>query len=497
MVRWHGVAVGRLGVLALLGLACSSSPEGSPGDEDVKKVSCVFDEECASGKCIDGECLAVIPSADVTAEPDALTETHGKDDALPQDTAQPLPDTSPPEDVTAGDTGGGKPLGGQPDIMVDPLSHTFTYVPGVYNPETKTVTVYNEGTGTLIIDQIAWKAGSSPEFTFMALPPLPKKLAAYEQAVLTVVFKEKSPHGKATLQISSNDADEGLVEVQFNSQSKVGDQPCIGLSPTSLNFGQVVRGESKALPFTLSNCSGTLPLKVDQIVRSKFFGMELTQEFQMVPKPVTPMLLAPNQAIDFQMTYTPGLAGMDSGYFEFYNNDPTAPKAKLDVHGVGVPPPLEEIGLHIELEWDQDDCDVDLHLVRPGGTLFDCESDCYYANMNPDWGTQGDYLDDPFLDYDDVDGFGPENTNLSEPMPGVYKVTMHYYNDTYEGMGGGPTAATVRVYSYGVLLQEFGPTTLQKTDKTWDVCNVTWPGAAIQTLGNIYEAPNQPVCFPW
>jgi len=499
MRRWAAVIAVATAALAV-SPGCSSDKEGS-GTEDAVEVTpaeCFLDGDCPSGKCIDGQCVS-LPGWDAGTD-----DTTGGPDTLAQDIvvgsdAEDAPGDVPPEpEVVQQQDGSGKPQGGQPDIMVDPLSYMFTYVPGVNNPEIKAVTIYNEGTGTLLINEIKWATGSSSEFTFMALPPLPAQLGAFQQTAVTVVFKEKSPHGPGKLLIASNDLDEPEVLVEFTSQSKVGDQPCIGLSPTILNFGQVVRGETKALPFTLSNCSGTLPLKVSKITRSKgFFGMELTDEFQIVPAPATPMVLSANQTVDYEVTYTPGLAGADSGDFEFHNNDPTASIAKLHVQGVGVPPPLEDIGIHIELDWDKDSCDVDLHLVRPGGTLFDCESDCYYANMNPDWGVQGSYLDDPFLDYDDVDGYGPENTNLSEPIPGTYLVTMHYYNDSYEGWSGGATNATVRVYSYGNLIGTFGPTLLQNTDKTWDVCKIQWPGAGITELGNIYEAPTQPACFPW
>ena len=73
--------------------------------------------------------------------------------------------------------------------------------------------------------------------------------------------------------------------------------------------------------------------------------------------------------------------------------------------------------LWVELNWDQDDHDVDLHLIRGGDhdLAFSDDADCYFANCVPQtvgipvlhWGSsaQGD---DPFLDVDDIDGLGPE-----------------------------------------------------------------------------------------
>ncbi|MBM4354480.1 MAG: choice-of-anchor D domain-containing protein [Deltaproteobacteria bacterium] len=488
-------SVSSLLLATLFAMACSDDPTGPQGPLDT--LSCQGDEDCPSGSCVGGQCVSFTPS-DVKEEADALQtdapaptdqgdQGPGTPDVPPAEDAV-LPEEVKPQDVYV-DTS-------VPDILVDPLKYTFSYLPGVQNPETKNVSIYNQGKGALVITKIEWAELSSPDFKFMALPPMPKKLNQYDQATVTVVFQDNK-HGPAVMRIHSNDPDTPVAEVQFNSQSKAEDQPCISITPSYLNFGQVVRGETKTLPFQIVNCSSTFPLTVTNIKRSKFFGMELTKEFQIEPSPNFPIAIPANSVYPLNVSYTPGLAGLDSGYFLIVSTDPTTPEAKLDVVGIGVPPPLEEIGLHIELEWDTDDCDVDLHFLKPGADLFDCDNDCFYANPNPDWDTKGDFLDDPFLDYDDVDGYGPENTNISEPKPGTYKVVMHYYKDNYEGYGGGSTNATVRIYSYGQLLQTFGPTLLKNTNKTWDVCTVDWPSATVKPLGQVYDHGETNVCLPW
>lgn len=477
---------------ALLAASCGGSSAGDPTGEDGVK-ECYWDDDCAFGQCINQVCVITgddpdvgtsdtgsKPESDVTS--DASESTLDSSAVAPDVASEVIPEVV--EEVPAA------------DITVDPTQYMFTYLPGVYNPQTKVVNIYNEGKMSLTVTGISWRPGSSSEFTLMALPPLPKKLNPGEQTSVTVIFKEASPHGNATLVIASNDPDEPEVDVLFQGQSKTGDEPCGQVYPTALNFGQVVRGQTKTLGFEVRNCSSTLPLTITQIKRSTFFGMALTDEFQIDNAP-NGFTLGPSQAMPLTVTYAPGLAGIDNGYFTFVPSDASAGEMKLDVYGVGTPPPLEEIGIHVELEWDVDNSDVDLHLIRPGGTLFDCESDCYYANSNPNWGDQNDTMDDPFLDYDDVDGYGPENTNLSEPIPGTYKVAMHYYNDSYEGYTGGATKVTVRVYSYGNLLGTYGPTTLTHTGHMWDVCNIQWPGAAITVLNTLYEAPSQPACFNW
>ncbi len=452
---------------------CSSSTNG-PGDV-ADAPMCTMNSECESGECSDGKCVEFWIDPDIS-EPDVSLDGGGGEDIFQipgEDTIQTEEDSNdePP------------PPGGS--ILVDPDSYTFTYLPGGSNAMTTEILIYNQGSGSLNISALYWKEGSSPEFTFMALPPLPKKLNPFEHTAVTVIFQEGPEHAGATLVVESDDPLNPISYVEFNSMSKVTDLACISLSPSTLNFGQVVRGESKVMDFQIINCSPDTLLTISEVERSTSWGMALTDEFQFVPPVVTPMMLSPGQAAPWQMEYSPGLAGADNGYFLFHSNDLQQPEAKLSVSGVGVPPAMEDIGFHIELEWDSNDCDVDLHLLQPGGSFFDC-SDCYFSNPSPDWGAQGDTIDDPFLDYDDVDGFGPENINLQEPAPGTYRVLIHYYSDSGEWGGSTDTNATVRVFSYGQLIGEFGPVNLDQTDRNWDVCDFTWPSGAITTLGNTY-----------
>ena len=205
----------------------------------------------------------------------------------------------------------------------------------------------------------------------------------------------------------------------------------------------------------------------------------------------TPVTLGPGQSQVIEVTYTPQLAGPDAGYFTLHTSDPGEPTMQLDVSAVGVSPPLEEIGLAIRLSWDVDETDVDSHFIAPGGSFFHCDLDCHYQNPAPDWGVQGDWSDDPFLDVDDVDGYGPENINISEPQPGTYTFIVHYYDDTYDWSSPSPSNATVEILSYGVVTHTFGPELLDSTNWNWDVFTVDWPPVGgtlnVTTLGQVYQ----------
>lgn len=124
-------------------------------------------------------------------------------------------------------------------------------------------------------------------------------------------------------------------------------------------------------------------------------------------------------------------------------------------------------GLHVELTWrtpgDPDETDtggtasysagsdVDLHLLHPSAErYFDGTFDCYWQNMQPEWGHSGP-LDNPMLDRDDTDGAGPEVISVESPEALTYRVGVHYWND----WGYGEAFATVRVYWRGVLLDQW------------------------------------------
>ena len=258
------------------------------------------------------------------------------------------------------------------------------------------------------------------------------------------------------------------------------------VTPTNLNFGPLERGRSATLLFTIESC-GTAALSLFEIKRGAgFFGVGMPEEFQLAAPFAAPTTLAPGQRVTQPVTFTAGLAGMQIGYFEVISSDPDQGTVRVDVSGESLPPSMETQGLHLQLEWDSNDTDVDLHLVGPGGNYFAWPGDCYFSNMQPDWGVTGDFVDDPFLDVDNVWGYGPENINLQEPAPGTYRVIIHFYSDSYGSSFGSDTRATVRIFFYGTLAGEFGPTYLETTDWRWDVADIEFPSQRITPLGNVY-----------
>jgi len=138
--------------------------------------------------------------------------------------------------------------------------------------------------------------------------------------------------------------------------------------------------------------------------------------------------------------------------------------------------------IHVELTWDHPSSDVDIHLIRAGDpTDYTSDQDCYYLNCNTSrsngrprlaWGPGGEE-DDPRLDLDDVNGFGPENINIEEPeVAQDYLVGVYYYRA--DGTGGDrPTVATIRIYIGGRLEYEEAAE-LMDTQAWWEPAIIMW-----------------------
>ena len=131
--------------------------------------------------------------------------------------------------------------------------------------------------------------------------------------------------------------------------------------------------------------------------------------------------------------------------------------------------------LHVQLTWDDDENDQDLHLVKVASdnTAAVCHepTDCYYSNKTPLWFDSYPIADgpNPRLDIDDTHGLGPENINIDDPAPGTYRLFVHYYANI---TGGEPTNCRVRIYVNGSLA--FSEQRLLTANDIWGVADVIW-----------------------
>ena len=162
-------------------------------------------------------------------------------------------------------------------------------------------------------------------------------------------------------------------------------------------------------------------------------------------------------------TFTPDVAGRYEVILTATDDDGMQDQCVIPVLAVS------DQGLRIEVSWDTA-TDMDTHLLRPTGVEWDEEpDDCYYANRTPDWGGPGTD-DDPRLDIDDTDGFGPENINIDVPVDGIYRAGVLAFR--------GVANVTMRIYCGGSRLDPaltVGPVRIQNRE-LWRVADIEIDG---------------------
>ena len=252
-------------------------------------------------------------------------------------------------------------------------------------------------------------------------------------------------------------------------------------------------------------CPGTLvttPLTpVDVVGNGVDDGSIASYLWELVSQPAGSSADPPSPPNMARTRFTPDVAGEYGLRLSVTDDDGNV--ATCDVLVRAVP----QEGLRVEIFWNPpdtscdespvrpcDDTDVDVHVLRPGmETWFDLSGDCHYANCNSmsgfslEWGGAG-MDDNPSLDLDDVEGFGPENINVDRPAPGTYRVGVHLY----DGSSLGRADVTVNIYCgmSTMPVRTFGPTRLTgggtpDSNPFWRVADVTTAPGSTCTITDL------------
>ena len=123
----------------------------------------------------------------------------------------------------------------------------------------------------------------------------------------------------------------------------------------------------------------------------------------------------------------------------------------------------QPLGLRIVLDWDADNCDIDLWVIDPQ------KEKCYYSNPNTKIGGR--------LSRDLTGGYGPEEFSLKTPLSGTYTIKAHYYGDRQQSIAG-PTTITAYIWTnYGTPQEKKQEITLRLKDtkEIVDIGTVTIP----------------------
>ena len=150
-----------------------------------------------------------------------------------------------------------------------------------------------------------------------------------------------------------------------------------------------------------------------------------------------------------------------------------------------------EPGIQVEVSWEDNGADIDLHFLRRGGTYgtsdnFD-ENDCCWNNPQPDWGEQWVEGDDPFYltDYQrgSGEGISPETVTLEEPADGIYRVLVYHPRFNIPN-----TRVWVKIYYAGQLMESLTQV-LPRTRDAWNVGCLDYTSRTVNLLLNSEGEP--------
>jgi hypothetical protein len=334
-----------------------------------------------------------------------------------------------------------------PDIEISPRSLDFGTV-AQNESELQYFVLTNRGTGDLIIDSMVLTGSSA----FQVQSDLTGVAYGLEQSGHIVVTYSPTEEGgdNATLTITSNDPDEEVQTVILlgngggDYEYPIADFTCPSEvdPPTTVNLN----ANDSYDP------NGNEPLRYQWTLHERPAGSSTGIDEPTLEQ--TPLFVdvAGDYNVELVVINSVGLAS------EPVSCDFTA---------------IPDESIHVELSWDTNNTDLDLHMVMEGFEFYSYDGDCCWCNPNPGWGEDGN-ADDPNLSLDNRVGYGPEEIHISTPYNGAYNLLVHFFNDN----GGGDTTATLRVYLDGVMIAEESRF-LEKRD-LWDVGYIYWNNGAGQ-----------------
>ncbi|MFO0725955.1 MAG: choice-of-anchor D domain-containing protein [Myxococcota bacterium] len=351
------------------------------------------------------------------------------------------------------------------EIEVTPTSLAFGPIELGMN-RAMDVRITNVGTKDLTVASVVLSMGAAT-YTLQNTPTAGQVFHPRDSQAFQVVFAPTAVGAApaADVAISSDDLTDPVVHVSLSGEGVSHSVPAITVRPNPVDFGHVPRGTLTSRSVTVQN-DGTAPLVLSQVRLTNDAG----GRFRLPMPPAASTTLAPMGQLQFSVDYLDnGVVASYTGTLEVASNDPARPTVSVPLTASTDPPPVTATDIALVLTWTSADTDVDLHLIAPGRTLFNIPGDNCYCNTNPDWGTSGQMLDNPFLDRDDLVGPGPENINLTQAETGDYTVVVHYFSDHGHGI---PAPVTVQVNLHGMLAATLSHSLTN--NQRWTVGTIHW-----------------------
>jgi hypothetical protein len=247
--------------------------------------------------------------------------------------------------------------------------------------------------------------------------------------------------------------------------------------PSSLAFGAVPRGAERRATLVCRNVGGPYTLSALRVAAGGSGAFIL---------PAAGPTLAAGEQLTLELGFvSAGLAALHAGVLELVAGH--GPVTRVELSAEVVPPEPGASDLSLTLSWNTGFSDFDLHLVRDGAQPFASGDDCYFEDKNPRWGAPDDLVDDPYLDRDDRDGFGPEQLSLTRASEARYDVYVQFFDFT----GDASPTSTVRL---AYQLRGRAPVELTRDLSR---CGDTWHVGRIQFDGGPRFVPVDALLDTW
>lgn len=235
---------------------------------------------------------------------------------------------------------------------------------------------------------------------------------------------------EAELVVRMPEAEVPEVRRPLRVQGSAFSVPDLGLTG-ELDFGRVPRGQVVTRRLRLES-RGLTPVRIASIT---------SRDPRFQPGPISlPVLLPPGEALEVPVSFADprGPQAVLSSLLEVASDDPDLAVQAVPVAAETAEPALLNTFSEIWLKGAEPSSDFDLHVVSPGGTLFDAPGDVCACNPRPEWGTTGDLTDDPRFG-DDASGLGTETVRFTAIPFGRFEIWAHHR------VGSAPAAVEVGV----------------------------------------------------
>ena len=214
-------------------------------------------------------------------------------------------------------------------------------------------------------------------------------------------------------------------------------------------------------------------------------GITVEKLQALVNSVIYPITIEPDGSFNQDVPLNPGDNTIQLRVYDSNGNAGTGPVIRVKVT-------IKQIDIRVVLKWDTDESDVDLHMFKRTAneptppyedTVWDSDDrHIYWGNSNPDDFGNGT-KNNPFLDIDDTDGYGPETLLLQEASEGRYHIYAHYYDAPQDQNSNDiPSNITLTIIlkagTNEAVTHEIKQTLINNEQALY-LCTIDWPSGEI------------------